>query len=409
MSQKTNKLLLICLFLSTYLGAQLKDYSYKSEIKGITDQWHRIILPEQVFAEARDGLDDVRVYGITTNDTIEAPFILKAETSRYKNQAVYFKALNASHTNTAYSYIYEIENQQIINEIILDFYAKNFDYKITLEGGQNLSEWVAIQENYRIIAIQNQHTDYAFTSLNFPNSSYKYYKITIPTAEDPKLDDAKIFQKQETRAIYNSFVIKDKKSNFDENTKETTLTVTLKNAALINNITLKVKDSIDYYRSITIACALDSVKTEKGYHINYRNIFNGTLSSLEKNIFDFPSKKAKKIKITIAHQDNEPLEVAEIGVKGLQHEIFVRFDKPATYYLVYGNENAKTPNYDIRTLPNVLPKIVNTIQVSESIAIAKTAVLETKPLFEDKKWLWGLMILIIGIIVWFTVGMIKKV
>jgi hypothetical protein len=409
MSQKTNNLLLICVFLSTYLSAQLKDYSYKSEIKGITDQWHRIILPENVFTEVKGSLEDIRVYGITENDTLEAPFILKAETSRSKNQPVSFKALNASHTNTAYSFTYEIANQQIINEIILDFDANNFDYKITLEGAQNLSEWVTIQENYRIIAIQNQHTDYAFTTLNFPNSSYKYYKINITTNEDPKLNEAKIFENQATTAIYNTFSVKDEKNIFDKKTKETTLTLTLKKATLISNVTLKIKDTIDYYRPITIAYALDSVKTEKGYHINYRNLFYGTLSSLEKNEFDFPNEKAKKIKITIAHQDNEPLEISEVSVKGLQHEIFVRFDKLANYYLTYGNENARMPNYDIRTLPNVLPKIVNTVQLGDPIANAKMETQETKPLFEDKKWLWGLMILIIGIIVWFTVGMIKKV
>lgn len=408
MNQKTNNLILVFLLLSTYLSAQLKDYSYKSEIKGVTDQWHRLVLSENIFAEAKSSLADIRVYGITANDTIEAPFILKAENNRFKNQLVSFKALNASHTSNTYQYTYEIANQHIINEILLNFDTKNFDYSITLEGSQNLSQWVTIKDSYRMVSIQNEHTDYAFTTLNFPNSSYKYYKITIATKEDPKLNDAKIFQKEATTAIYNTFSIKDTNSSFDKNTKETTLTVNLKNAALISNVTLNVKDAIDYYRPITLAYAIDSVKTEKGYHINYRNLFYGTLSSLEKNEFDFESEKAKKIKITIYHQDNEPLEISEVIVKGLQHEVFVRFDKSATYYLAYGNTDAIMPIYDIQTLPNVLPKNVTTIQLGEPIAIDKKEALETKPLFEDKKWLWGIMLLIIGIIVWFTVGMIKK-
>lgn len=408
MNQKTNKILLIFLLLSTFLSAQMGEYAYKSEIKNNTEQWHQISLPHSIFEKTKKTLSDIRIYGITATDTIEAPYVLNIKSSKSKINSVDFELLNQTFTNDQYLYTFKLPSKTSINEIFLNFETANFDYKITLEGSQNLTDWSTIIQDYRIISIVNASADYRFTTLKFPEASFVYFKVSVNTTEDPVFSDAKIYENNSVPADYENYEPKSVKIEHDKKTKESIITIDLDKALPVSYLHIKVNNNFDYLRPTTISYVLDSVKTEKGWHYNYRNLATSVLSSLDNNEFTFFSEKAKKIKITINNQDNAPIDIIGAEVKGFKHELVARFDKPAKYYLVYGNPNALEPLYDIYTMANVVPETAKPAALGNELNIDGVVEDVTKPLFEDKKWLWGIMVLIIGIIVWFTVGMIRK-
>lgn len=406
MIQKTNNILVLFLLFSTFLSAQINQYNYKRELHPVSEKWHSIPLPNTIFEKTRNDLSDIRIYGVSEKDTTEAPYALNIKNNNIKNVFVDFKALNTSHNSNGYYYTYEITNKEIINEIALNFDASNFEYAITLEASQNQTEWFTLKENYRILSIKNEYTNYSFTTLKFDDSSYKYYRVHIKTKEDPKLKSARIYKNKETSADYISHQIKNIESNFSN--KVTTIIVDLENAVPVSYIQLAIDTTNDYYRPVQVTYANDSVQTEKGWKYNYKILDSGVLSSLESNEFRFNSRKTKKLKITINQQDNQPIEVSDISVKGFQYELLARFTKPATYYLVYGNNLSRKPNYDITSIPSSIPKNSPSLSLREEKQIVKSDVKQTKPLFENKKWLWGIMLVIIAVITWFTIGMIKK-
>ncbi len=55
---------------------QLKSYDKQIQLSGITEQWHSIPLPDTLFEDVENNLADIRVYGVTENDTLEAPYLL---------------------------------------------------------------------------------------------------------------------------------------------------------------------------------------------------------------------------------------------------------------------------------------------------------------------------------------------
>ena len=60
------------LFVCAISLGQMSEYNYKIELKGVTNDWHRIVLPNSVFEELDTSLNDIRIFGITAkNDTIE--------------------------------------------------------------------------------------------------------------------------------------------------------------------------------------------------------------------------------------------------------------------------------------------------------------------------------------------------
>ncbi|KAG1654373.1 Beta-galactosidase [Nymphon striatum] len=215
----------------------------------------------------------------------------------------------------------EVTTEEAINRIHLDFENKNFDWKVVLEGSQNQNEWFTILDDYRVLSIQNEHTDYRFSNLEFPDAKYRFYRVLVKTQEKPELKSAKI-------------------------------SVTRK---LITTETSELK------------LYIDSVETEKGWRYSYSEIYYGTLNRIEKNEFTFPTTLAQKFRVSIQNNDNQPLTIAGVSAKGYVHELHARFSKPATYYLAYGKANDRKPQYDIAKAGVKIPKEISSLTLDNII------------------------------------------
>lgn len=398
---------LLLLFCSTGYG-QIKEYSYKRKLTGIKDQWHIVALPNEIFKRVSNDLSDMRVFGLTkSNDTLEAPYILKLASERISEKEVSFNLINQSKVSNGYYFTFEVPVETSVNQINLDFKEQNFDWKLTLEGSQNQQQWFSIIEDYRILSIKNEQTDYQFTKVKFPYSKYRYFRLFINSTKSPELIKAKLSLNQINEGKFREYsinsVIDEEKQN-----KQTIINIDLSSNVPVSKLTISVKNKYDYYRPVNITYLLDSFKTEKGWKYNYATLTSGTLSSIEKNEFKFNSIILKKLKIIIENQDNEPLQVDSFSVKGYIHEIVARFNTPGTYYLTYGNSKAEKPNYDIARFSDKIPKNLTALKLDDEQLIGKGTIKQTGPLFENKIWLWIIMALTIMVLGWFSLKMIEQ-
>ncbi len=408
MKMKVKNSLYLLLF-SSFCYGQIGEYNYKQEIKGVTDQWHKITIPNAAFNELKNNLSDIRIFGIKADkDTIEIPYILKLASEKQTIQKIAFNKINEAHTNEGYFFTFEIPNSETINQINLDFLQVNFDWKINLQASVNNNDWFTILEDFRVLSIKNKQTDYQFSKLIFPDSKYRYYRVFIPSKEEPILNSVSISLLKTKKASYVNFDIKATNFKEDPQKKISIIDVTLKQSVAISQLKIKVQDMFDYYRPITIKYLIDSVKTEKNWIYNYQNLSHSTLSSLEENKFNFNSIITNKIKIIINNFDNEPLTINKVTVNGYTHKLIARFTEKADYYLVYGNKNSNFPQYDISKFPDKIPTELKELKLLNRISIEKTETPKTTPLFENKLWLWAIMGVIIFILGWFSLKMISK-
>jgi Protein of unknown function (DUF3999) len=399
---------LLLLFCSASF-AQTEQANYKREVLGIKDQWHKIILPNNIYAKVLPQLSDIRIVGITKeNDTLEAPYILQTVEEKLSKKEVAFHLINQSKNEKGYYFTFEIPTKNPVNEIKLDFNQQNFDWKVMLQGSQNQQEWFTILEDYRILSIKNEHANYQFTKINFPDSKYRYVKLLIISATKPELLSAKISLNENMNATYRKYDIRSVIIKEEKPANQTIIHVDLKLHVPVCNLKLYVNNKIDYYRPITIEYLSDSTKTPKGWKYNYSILTSGTLNSIEKNEFMFNSTLLQKLKITIFNQDNEPLKIDSLQVKGYVHELIVRFNKPATYYLIYGNKQLSKPNYDIDRFTENIPVALTEVNLGNEQLIKKEDAKITEPLFKNTLWLWVVMGVIIIILGWFSVKMISQ-
>ena len=402
--------IIICFLLSTsFAYSQMEAYNYKRELQGVTDQWHKVVLSNDVFGKVSNRLSDIRIFGIKAdNDTIETPYVLKWASEKILSNPVSFKLINQSRNEKGYYFTFEVPDDSPINEIDLDFSQQNFDWRLKLEGSQNQQEWFSIVENYRVLSIKNESTDYQFSKIVFPDAKYRFFRLLIESKKRPNLVKTKTTLHDRVEGNYRNYTIEALETKAEKQKKQTVIDLDLGLSVPVSYLKIDVKQDLDYYRRITIKYLSDSIKTPEGWQYNYSTLTTETLNSIEENEFKLPSTVLRKLKIIIHNQDNTPLRIDGFIVKGYVYELLARFTDPAKYFLVYGNKNISKPHYDITRFIDKIPDALTTLNLGLEEEIEKEAIIKMSPLFENKTWLWLIMGVIIVLLGWFSMKMIKN-
>ncbi|MEM7103253.1 MAG: DUF3999 family protein [Bacteroidota bacterium] len=381
--------------------------NYAREISGIADAWHRIELPADLFRHATKDLRDLRIIGVTPgNDTIEAPYILKVERGKIESQQVAFSTINNS-TREGKRYItFSLDNQTPINEVKLALGNTNFDWNITFEGSQDQKKWFTIEEDYRILNIETDQTKYNFTALHFEQTNYPYFRITFPVTE-VDFKGASLNNLKTVEPGYETYSDFEVTKQTDNTKKQTEINLVFDKAVPVSYIKTTVSSEFDFYRPFTVEVLTDSVETPNGWLPQYKFVHAGILNSIEDPEFTFNSETTQKIKVTIRNHDNEPLDIEEIEIKGFNYNLIARFTKNGNYSLQYGNKNASIPNYDIVKFQDKIPEELTTLSLGEAQFVGTTEK-EVSPLMASKIWIWGVLVIVVLVLGWFTMGMIKK-
>jgi hypothetical protein len=403
------KLFTLLLLCANIANAQTNAYKFKRSITGVNSVWHKMALPDDLYKKANAGFEDLRIFGINGKDTTEVPYLLKQRADKVTTNDITFKQINQSTNPNGYYYTFQSPAINLINQIKLAFKQENFDWKVTLEGSNDNKEWFAILSDYRILSIKNNDTDYQFTKLNFPDSKYQYFRIAVKSPVQPELLEAKISKTDTIKGTYQEVKYQSFDLKNDVSKKETVIDVTLANPVPLSYLKLNAQSDFDFYRSIKIEYATDSFKTDKGIQYNYANLYEGTISSLEEPAFNFVNTITSRLKITIQNNDNKPLRLSGLQLKGNIYEIIARFDQPkAEYALYYGNEKATAPVYEIEKFESKIPTGLTGVNVGAEQKNPAYTIKTEKPLFENKAWLWVLMAVIIVLLGWFSFKMLRN-
>ncbi|HUH26548.1 MAG TPA: DUF3999 family protein [Flavobacterium sp.] len=408
-----------CLIGCSFHGFSQNGYTYQRKIavKQDVSKWQSLTIPDELYDKTKSDLSDIRIYNFVGKDTVEVPFLLSINNYNPDLEETKPKIINQTKTDSGF--YFTLENLNLvtaISEIKLQFKNENFDWKIDLQGSNNQNEWFTILEDYRILAIKNPQTTYRFENLSFENTTYKYYRIFIKTQDKPVLTN--VFLNASIKGVpdfkthkITNFTVENNKKN-----KTTVIEFSTKTKLPVYGIDVKVNDKSTFYRNFEVEYLIDSVKIEKGWKKHYQHLFSGRLSSSETALIKegFPpitlnnQLVAQSYRITIENQDNAPLNIQYIELQSLIHSIYFEAKDTTNYVLFYGNKEAKTPQYDLEKFYN---KIINEpkseARLLDEILISKETV-QQNPLFESKLWLWGIMLLIIVILGYFSFKMVAK-
>lgn len=394
--------------LAISLQAQYKEFKYTRSIDGTHGLWNRLLLPDDLYSKVKPDLSDLRIIGVNPGgDTVEAPFLIRHKEDELISREVPTRILNQSRQGELFYFTVEIQKPSTINQLTLDFEQSNFDWRILLEGSSDGRQWFRLLDNYRVLGIKNNWTAFNYSQLNFPTSNYGFYRLGIKTNEKPILKNVRLSLEDKKEGTLKNYRLDSFQIHHDRAGKESVLTFTLPYKVPVSMVRLFVRDTIDYFRPVTISALTDSVQTEKGWYYNYEQVYAGTLHSLQNNSCWLKHILLQKGKIEINNTDNQPLRIDSIQVQGYETELVVRISEPADYALYYGDKELGKPAYDIANFTQKIPDSLHTLPLGKEILIGKMPTAPA-PLFESKQWLWAIMLVLIILMGWFTISMLRK-
>jgi hypothetical protein len=357
--------------------AQIDTFDYKRQIQGTPNVWNKIELPDDIFEKTDPSLQDIRIYGINkTKDTLETPYILKINDH------------TTDYTQIGYYYTLSIPGKELLNFLQLNFTETNFDWKIDLEGSQDQTEWFMLLKEYRILAINNGQTNFSYTDLSFPTSSYAYLRLHIHSQSPVSLISAKVLKNEPKTLNYKSYLITKKSRLEDKSSKSTEISFELKYKVPVSQLRLEVKEQYSYYRPITIQYLTDSVQTPKGWYYNYQTISQSVLSSELSNTYKLDPIIAKKFKVIIY--------------------IIARITDKADYLLCYGSQTMGQAIYDIARTEVLIPDSLAVLTLGTESKTNKITSLKTEAMMQNMAWLWAIMGVVVVILAFFSYKMLKK-
>ncbi|MBP5134459.1 MAG: DUF3999 family protein, partial [Paludibacteraceae bacterium] len=284
----TKIFIILIIFNISISYGQIEEYSYKRELKGMSEQWCKIVLPNEVFGKVLPDLADIRIFGVTTdNDTVEVPYILRFACDETIVKDIAFNVINTSENDKGFYFTFENPAKEPINQIDLNFRQDNFDWRVKLEGSQEMSEWFTVIEDYRILSVKNEITNFQFCKLMFPDSKFRYFRLSINSKEKPDLISASVVQREVKNGVDVNYRIKKLTKTDNRKTKQTEFDVELQMPLPIASLKINIKDSIDFCRPISVKFLKDSVKTADGWKYNYGIMTHGIINSLSENEFKF--------------------------------------------------------------------------------------------------------------------------
>lgn len=408
--QKLNLIIFLSLFVlgGGFCQSKMEKYQFNQPLIGVTDRWHQIQLPNELYSELNPQYTNLRVFGITqSQDTIEAPFLLETLKGEESIDDRPFSMLNTVNDDSNHYYTFEVDEISSINRISLSFEVPNFNWYCSLEGSQDQKEWFNILENYRLVSIKIKDTDYEFTTLNFPAASFSYYRLTIHSPKNPKLIHAYLRKTELKEPTYRDFALDFTRKEV-ENTKTTIIDIDLGRVLPVSFLNIQVENDYDFYRSIKIQSLTDSVNTAKGWVYNFHTVKKGILSSLSDHSFNFSSTLTNKLRVLIQNNDNEALDIGGIDARGYVSRLLVRFDKSADYFLVYGGKHWEAPNYDLRFNQQNIPQSMTAITLGPITQIQSKNSGSQTSFLDNPLLLWLVMGVIILILGWFSLKMIRQ-
>jgi hypothetical protein len=408
--KKLNNILgIICVLSLSLSKAQIDEFTYKRALIGEPALWNKIELVPSLYERIDLENPNFRLYGITAiNDTVEAPYLLKSNQSNSILKKVSYEIINTSNTPDGSYFTLFTTEPELINKLILDFKEINFDYLIDLEGSQNQNQWFSILKNYRVLDIHNDETNFRYTHVNLPNSSYNYYRILVKSKKNVGLQKVSVLKIEEQVGDLQEYTVDLKPSTTNKRAQTTELEFEIASAAPVCQISVEIKEKYAFFRPLTIQYLVDSVETSKGWYYNYQNIDQVVLDSKASNTFEIRTIKAKKFKLIISNYDNTPLTLQNIKVFGYKYYLLSRITSPANYLLVYGNIEKSSPLYDLANAEQEIPDSLNVLTLGSEEITAKKPAPITEPLFKNALWLWvimGVVMIILGI---FSYKMLKK-
>lgn len=404
MRKKWTSILLFCL-VTVYADAQTAGYQFYSPLDSVkTSGFYNIEITPALSACLKTDYSDLRI----VNDAGRwVPHVLHFPAGEIINDEFYLDLKYAKIENSKVKTVLIIENEKsTIADIGLEInntVAKRF---CTLSGSDDNKNWFVISDSI-LVDPEPAETGTASTFfISFPPAKYRFYKIVIQNNNKDPFDIRGIVRpgtaaNVPTKLFQNPAAVLLQK----DSGKISYIKITLQQPYHIDNISLKLNAAKYFSRKVDLYIPEGNAHSfsSPGQWVQSFTISNN--SSLQ---FNMPLSKATVFYLLINNEDNLPLQVADVITAVNYRYVTAYLEKGNNYKLILHNEAAVVPNYDLADINTKITDSIGLLAAGKIVAVNENTI-TIKPVKNNNRILWAVIIMVLIILLLFTQKMIAEV
>ncbi len=330
------------LLLSATLATAQNAARFFSKLPVITKAgFYRINLQPAVVANCQDNLEDLRLLDTASR---QVPFVIQTDPPAFtENSFIELPVLSTELAPDKQTHI-TIGNtsNKTISKLLLEIKNTDANRFVTVSGSDDNKQWFVIKENILLYNVSVPDKDRFVQYLDFPNSSYKFFKIIIHGKNLLPVNIVKvgIFDGVQRPGNYTALpapaIVQKDSSN-----RNTYLSIRLKENYRVNKLIITVTGPKFFKRNFSV----------------YNNTLNSPLQtsyfiSSEVTPAYTMDTRARSLTAVIGNDDNPPLQIVAVATYQLNKYLSAYLEPGIDYHLSFGDSLATAPAYDLAFFKN---------------------------------------------------------
>jgi hypothetical protein len=408
----------------SFVHANAQNFKSKAKVNAVKNSgYYKIKLGSAITANAQNQFTDLRLFD---DDGLEVPYLLKKDNlNTSSNSFSNFEYTQVKNENGQQIITVQNPNNLELNNLEIRMANADADRLVKISGSTNNTDWYVVKDKFYFTNSGKDNASEIYRVLEFPTTTYAYYKIEIKNKNNDPLNIKSIGQSKLSSVENNLQLVSEFKYTIkDSSDKNTYIFCTNAPANCIDKLSFKIPAPDMYLRTCTFykneqnntnddAYISASVARKKMYDRNNNSpSWQFDLNSNQKGsvyINDYlANEKIDSFTIVIANNDNAPLKIESITASQLASYSIAKLEANKNYYLYFGDSTIEMPHYDLVYFENKIPKemeIISTGPVIDKAIKTKDEYSGTK----DKYIVWIGLAIVSAILIYLTTNMMKKI
>ncbi len=336
-----------------------QNYQWKASINEVdVSGYYKIYLDPDIISQLEHSFPDIRILDKNNNET---QYILKKQkTVLNKNKKIELKITKNKHRKFKHYTEIQIENEKkySISNLILRIVNTHNPVFVKIFGSDNLDNWYILKDNFPAVPDITDSDSTEIKIMDIPESKFKFFKVYFYDYEEKPIEITNVYYHnlEDIRAEY--IQLKSPIISQKDTLNKTIITLEFEKPEFIDMITFRISGPEYYLRKVQML-KKDTISNthmkNEFYDQLKKEFYLGSLKSNRINLYDY---KAKKIEFIVENKDNQPLIFLKANAYQLKNYIVAYLNQDNKYTLIYGNEKANFPSYDLPYFKDTIPKIL---------------------------------------------------
>lgn len=389
-----NSLLLSGTLLFCIQGNAQNGFAYKASLDTIGKAgFYRILLTPRIIARCKEDLSDLRIldgHGQLT------PYVLKSDFPSLNGESfIEFPVIPGDSAGEV-----RISNWSggAIHSLLVYINNNGVWRNWTLSGSDDGKKWFVIREHIQVGPTTDDNTDHTIVTMDFPVSSYRYFKIT---QEDKGVLPLHIYRAGIRTHQAGSRRYRETPapliSQKDSSNHHSYVTLTFTEPYLVEHLDLEIREPKLYKRKARLLVKEDPYRDDR--------------LSIDpaSHAFEIPSIKVRTITLDIDNEDNTPLVIRKVETSQLERYLLTWLEPGVSYQLLVGNIQAQAPRYDLKYFVDTVSR--EPAELVPGVLEVASLPAAPPPVVKDRSgvWLWGIILAVLALLVFFSLKMLKAI